>query len=128
MIDRSYFPFQSAREHQDRGMMKLMGFFLSEHTTSLDEEKHKTIFSDELSILDKLTLISQLYAGQLIGEFIVKEGNRKATYQGQVTGIAKDEIVVKSTDKFHLIEVKNILAIHLVEGGAEDEQERTLQR
>ena len=85
MIDRSYLPFQSAKEHQDRGMMKWMGFFLSEHTTSLDEEKHKTIFSDELSILDKLTLISQLYAGQLIGEFIVKEGNRKATYQGRIS-------------------------------------------
>ncbi|HFI0593232.1 TPA: hypothetical protein ACGOY2_002013 [Streptococcus suis] len=121
MIDRSYLPFQSARDHQDRGMMKWMGFFLSEHTTLLDEEKHKTIFSDELSLLDKLTLISQLYAGQLIGQFIVKESNQKATYQGQVTEIANDEIVVKSTDKFHLIEVKDILAIHLVEGGTENE-------
>ena len=120
MIDRSYFPFQSAREHQDRGMMKWMGFFLSEHTTSLDEEKHKTIFSDELSMLDKLTLISQLYVGQLSGQFIVKEGNQKSTYQGQVTELSKDEIVVKSADKFHLVEVEDILAIYLVEG-EEDE-------
>ena len=121
MIDRSYLPFQSAREHQDRGMMKWMGFFLSEHTTSLDEEKHKIIFSEELSLLDKLTLISQLYAGQLIGQFIVKESNQKATYQGQVTEVSKEKIVVKSADKFHLIEVKNVLAIHLVEGGVDDE-------
>ena len=121
MIDRSYLPFQSAREHQDRGMMKLMGFFLSEHTTSLDEEKHKITFSDELSLLDKLTLISQLYAGQLIGEFVVRVDKHKATYQGQVTEVSKDKIVVKSTDKFYLIEVKNILAIYLVEGGIEDE-------
>ncbi|WFB92279.1 hypothetical protein NWE22_01930 [Streptococcus parasuis] len=128
MIDRSYLPFQSARDHQDRGMMKWMGFFLSEHTTSLDEEKHKIIFSEELSLLDKLTLISQLYSGQLKGQFIVKEGNQKATYQGQVTELSKDEIVVKSRDKYHLIEVKHILAIHLVEGGVDDEQERTLQR
>ena len=41
MIDRSYLPFQSAREHQDRGMMKWMGFFLSEHTNSLHEDKTK---------------------------------------------------------------------------------------
>lgn len=121
MIDRSYLPFQSARDHQERGMMKWMGFFLSEHTTSLDEEKHKTIFSEELSLLDKLTFISQLYTGQLIVQFIVKEGNQKATYQGQVTEISKDEIVVKSTDKFHLIKINNILAIYLVEGGVEDE-------
>jgi hypothetical protein len=41
MIDRSYLPFQSAREHQDRGMMKWMGFFLSEHTISLTDDKNK---------------------------------------------------------------------------------------
>ena len=121
MINRSYLPFQSARDHQDRGMMKWMGFFLSEHTTLLDEEKHKTIFSDELSLLDKLTLISQLYAGQLIGQFIVKERNQKATYQGQVTEVSKEKIVVKSADKFHLVEVEDILAIYLVEGGTENE-------
>ena len=44
MIDRSYLPFQSAREHQDRGMMKWMGFFLSEHTSSLHEDKTKENF------------------------------------------------------------------------------------
>lgn len=121
MIDRSYLPFQSAREHQDRGMMKWMGFFLSEHTTSLDEEKHKISFPDELTLLDKQTLISQLYAGQLKGQFIVKEDKQKATYQGQVTELSKDGIVVKSREKYHLIAVENILAIHLVEGGVEDE-------
>ena len=121
MIDRSYLPFQSAREHQDRGMMKWMGFFLSEHTTSLDEESHRIEFTDELSSLEKLTLISQLYTGQLMGQFTVKQDNQKVTYQGQVTEISKDEIVVKSTDKFHLIEVKDVLAIHLVEGGTENE-------
>ena len=35
MIDRSYLPYQSAREFQDRGMAKWAGFFLSEHTTAL---------------------------------------------------------------------------------------------
>ncbi|MEX2803647.1 hypothetical protein AB3329_00825 [Streptococcus sp. H31] len=78
MVDRSYLPFQSAREHQDRGMMKWIGFFLSEHTTSLGEEKHKVNFSDELTLLGKLTLISQLYAGQLKGYFDVKQNNQKS--------------------------------------------------
>ncbi len=40
MIDRSYLPFQSAREYQDPGMQKWMSFFLSEHTTSLSEERN----------------------------------------------------------------------------------------
>ena len=36
-VDRSYLPFKSAREYQDRKMKKWMGFFLSEHTASLNK-------------------------------------------------------------------------------------------
>ncbi len=85
--------------------------FLSDHTTSLGEEKHKVYFSDELTFLDKLTLISQIYDGQLKGQFDIKHDNQKVTYQEQVTEISKDEIVVKSDEQFHLIKVENILAI-----------------
>jgi len=46
MINRSYLPFLSAREYQDRGMAKWMGFFLSEHSSSLWDEKNK----DDISI------------------------------------------------------------------------------
>ncbi|WP_192942758.1 hypothetical protein [Streptococcus dysgalactiae] len=109
MIDRSYLPFQSAREHQDRGMMKWMGFFLSEHTTSLDEESHRIEFSDELSYVDKLILISQLYASQLKGTFTIRSNNQKLTYQGWVSEVSKEEITIKSEDGFHLISIMNIL-------------------
>ena len=139
MIDRSYLPFQSAREYQDRGMMKWMGFFLSEHTTSLDEEKHKVKFLDELSLLDKVTLISQLYAGQLMAQFMIKKDNQKITYLGQVTELFnsvtcprqvtelfKGEIVIKTRDQFQSIAVEDILDIQLVEEGVENEQTRTL--
>ena len=34
-VDRSYLPFKSAREYQDRKMKKWMGFFLSEHTAQM---------------------------------------------------------------------------------------------
>lgn len=34
-VNRSYLPFKSAREYQDRKMKKWQGFFLSEHTSSL---------------------------------------------------------------------------------------------
>lgn len=36
-IDRSYLPYKSAREYQDRKMAKWLGMFLSEHTTALKE-------------------------------------------------------------------------------------------
>lgn len=121
MVDRSYLPFQSAREYQNRGMMKRMGFFLSKHTTSLDEEKHKVKFSAELSLLDKVTLISQLYAGQLMAQFMIKKDNQKIIYLGQVTELFKGEIVIKTRDQFQFVTVEDILDIQLVEEGVENE-------
>ena len=53
MIDRSYLPFQSARDYQDPGMQKWMGFYLSEHTSSLSEEKNRVDFSTDLTPDDK---------------------------------------------------------------------------
>lgn len=63
MIDRSYLPFYSAREYQDPGIQKWMVFFLSEHTTSLGEERNCIDLSTNLSKVQKLLLISQLCVG-----------------------------------------------------------------
>lgn len=115
MIDRSYLPFQSAREHQDRGMMKWMGFFLSEHTTSLKDDKNKVDISSELTKLDKLTLITQLYVSRLMGIFEVKCDKRKERYTGQVTEVNSSEIIIKTADKYKLLQVDNILGISLME-------------
>lgn len=111
MIDRSYLPFQSAREHQDRGMMKWMGFFLSEHTTSLTDDKNKVDMSSELTKLDKLTLINQ----RLTGIFEVKSDKRKEGYTGQVTEISTSEITIKTADKYQLLQVDDIWGISLME-------------
>lgn len=125
MIDRSYLPFQSAREHQDRGMMKWMGFFLSEHTTSLIDDKSKVDMSSELTKLYKLTLITQLYVGRLTGIFEVKSDKRKERYTGQVTEISPSEITIKTADKYQLLQVDDILGISSMEELG-DEQERDL--
>lgn len=115
MIDRSYLPFQSAREHQDRGMMKWMGFFLSEHTISLTDDKNKVDMSSEMNKLDKLTLITQLYVGRLTGIFEVKSDKKKERYTGQVTEISPFEITIKTADKYQLLQVDDILGISLME-------------
>lgn len=115
MIDRSYLPFQSAREYQDRGMMKWMGFFLSEHTTSLSDDKNKIDMTSDLTKEGKLVLISQLYASQLQGLFIIKEDKQKATYLGQVTELSPKEITVKTVDGYQLLQVENILSISMTE-------------
>ena len=53
MIDRSYLPFQSARDYQDPGMQKWVGFFLSEHTSSLSAEKNRVDLSTDLNPVEK---------------------------------------------------------------------------
>ena len=115
MIDRNYLPFQSAREHQDRGMLKWMGFFLSEHTTLLNDDKTKEDVSSELTLINKLKLISQLYAGQYQGNFTYKEKNRRKNVTGTISEISQSEIVIKSKDKFQLIQIEDILKIELWE-------------
>lgn len=115
MIDRSYLPFQSAREYQDPGMQKWMGFFLSEHTTSLITERNKVDLSMDVSKAQKLLLISQLYVGQLKGRFTIKYKTQKVTVIGEVKDLSNKEISVRTSDGYRLIQIEDILQIHLLE-------------
>lgn len=115
MIDRSYLPFQAARDYQDRGMMKWMGFFLSEHTTSLDDDRNRIDMTSDLTDMEKLVLIGQLYASQHQGLFVMKGKNIKNTHFGRVTEISPKEITIKTADKYQLLQVKDILSINMTE-------------
>ena len=120
MIDRSYLPFQSARDYQDPGMQKWMGFFLSEHTTSLSEEKNRVDLSTDLNPVEKLLLLSQLYVGRLKGSFMVKEKNHKSTILGEVRELSPQEISVRTDEGYRLIRVDDILAIQLCQEEVDD--------
>jgi hypothetical protein len=113
MIDRSYLPFQSARDYQDPGMQKWMGFFLSEHTSSLSAEKNRVDFSTDLNPVEKLLLLSQLYVGRLKGSFMVKEKNHKSRIIGEVRELSPQEISVRTDEGYRLIRVDDILTIQL---------------
>ena len=113
MIDRSYLPFQSARDYQDPGMQKWMGFFLSEHTSSLSAEKNRVDLSTELNPVEKLLLLSQLYVGRLKGSFVVKEKNHKSTILGEVRELSSQEISIRTDEGYRLIRLDDILAIQL---------------
>ena len=113
MIDRSYLPFQSARDYQDPGMQKWMGFFLSEHTSSLSEEKNRVDLSTDLNPVEKLLLLSQLYVGRLKGSFMVKEKNYKSTILGEVRELSTEEISLRTDEGYRLIRVDDILTIQL---------------
>lgn len=120
MIDRSYLPFQSARDYQDPGMQKWLGFFLSEHTSSLSEEKNRVDLSTDLNPVEKLLLLSQLYVGQLKGSFVVKEKNHKSTILGEVRELSPEEISLRTDEGYRLIRVDDILTIQLCQEEVDD--------
>ena len=120
MIDRSYLPFQSARDYQDPGMQKWMGFFLSEHTSSLSAEKNRVDFSTDLNPVEKLLLLSQLYVGRLRGSFVVKEKNHKSTILGEVRELSPQEISLRTDEGYRLIRVDDILTIQLCQEEVDD--------
>ena len=120
MIDRSYLPFQSARDYQDPGMQKWMGFFLSEHTSSLSAEKNRVDLSTDLNSVEKLLLLSQLYVGRLKGSFVVKEKNHKSTILGEVRELSPQEISVRTDEGYRLIRVDDILTIQLCQEEVDD--------
>ena len=120
MIDRSYLPFQSARDYQDPGMQKWMGFFLSEHTSSLSAEKNRVDLSTDLNPVEKLLLLSQLYVGRLKGSFVVKEKNHKSTILGEVRELSPQEISIRTDEGYRLIRLDDILAIQLCQEEVDD--------
>lgn len=120
MIDRSYLPFQSARNYQDPDMQKWMGFFLSEHTSSLSAEKNRVDLSTDLNPVEKLLLLSQLYINRLKGSFVVKENNRKSTIIGEVRELSPQEVSVKTDEGYRLLRVDDILAIQLCQEEVDD--------
>ncbi|MDH9149590.1 hypothetical protein [Streptococcus infantis] len=120
MIDRSYLPFQSARDYQDPGMQKWMGFFLSEHTSSLSAEKNRVDLSTDLNPVEKLLLLSQLYVGRLKGSFVVKEKNHKSTILGEVRELSLQEISLRTDEGYRLIRLDDILTIQLCQEEVDD--------
>ena len=96
MIDRSYLPFQSARDYQDPGMQKWMSFFLSEHTSSQKKKKNR-------------------YVGQLKGCFVVKERKQKMTIIGKVSELSPQTLSIRTNEGYRLVEIVDILEIRLWE-------------
>lgn len=90
-----------------------MGFFLSEHTTSLGEEKYRVDLTSDLNRTEKLLLLSQLYVGNLKGRFIVKQKTQKVILIGEVREISSKEISVKTSDGYKLVLVDDLLKIQL---------------
>ena len=113
MINRSYLPFLSAREYQDRGMAKWMGFFLSEHSSSLWKEKNKDDISISLSMEEKVLFVRQLYTNVFPATFVCKLSNRRKVVSGIVKEMGRESISIKSDFGFFRLKWEDILDIQI---------------
>lgn len=111
MIDRSYLPYQSAREYKDRKMAKWMGFFLSEHSTALNETGNTIDFSDKLPHEEKVILLNQVYLNKLKAIFTTTEG----LVIGEITAINRDLIGIQGKEIYQFIKASDILTLALAE-------------
>lgn len=69
---------------------------------------------------EKLHLLSQLYVGQLRGNFVLKEKKQKTTIIGVVRELWPQTLSIRTSEGYRLIEVADILEIRLWEEGVYD--------
>lgn len=115
MIDRSYLPFQSAREYQDTKMQKWMGFFLSEHTSALSDDVNKITYLSELTLENKLLLLSQFYATQSIAHIEVVENGKHRSFIGTIPSLTKESISLKTNAGHVSLKLDDMITIELAE-------------
>lgn len=115
MIDRSYLPFQSAREYQDSKMQKWMGFFLSEHTSALADNSLTIDFSMDFPLEEKLFLLGQAYASQEMIRITIKDRKQVGSLVGQVKQIRQRTCLLRTVARFETIEIRKIVSIEALE-------------
>ena len=123
MIDRSYLPYQSARDFQDRGMAKWAGFFLSEHSTAL-QTKHLSL--EELRLLSNeeiRLLLEQAYQQKTDLSLSSLQDNQVTVYYGQVYALSPSEILIKNGQHYHSLLLSPIFSIELGDSSYETSPE-----
>ena len=111
MIDRSYLPYQSARDFQDRGMAKWAGFFLSEHSTALQT---KNLSLEELRLLSNEEirhLLEQAYQQKTYLSLSSLQDDQIVVYYGQVFSLSPSEVLIKNGQHYHSLLLSTIFSI-----------------
>ena len=111
MIDRSYLPYQSAREFQDRGMAKWAGFFLSEHTTALQTKEINRNQLNALPLSEQIQLLEQAFQQQTPISITTLESNQFSTYTGSIHTLSASELLLKSEGHYHRLLLTSIIFI-----------------
>ena len=111
MIDRSYLPFRSARLYQDRKMAKWMGFFLSEHTSALENDAIPIPTHSQLSLEEKYLLLGQLQLYSLKAYISILENKQLSHYTGTLENLTATECLLKLSNGYQRIFIENIVSI-----------------
>ena len=124
MTDRSYLPYQSARDFQDRGMAKWAGFFLSEHSTALAK---KELDMSQLTQLDRQEinqLLSQAYSQQVLIRITFLNQGKLTDVVATVSHLDSKQVLLQEGDHYKGLAIHQILSIH-ASGGVDDHSKCT---
>ncbi len=125
MINRNYLPYKSAREYADRGMAKWMGFFLSEHTSALEDDAIPIPTHSQLSLEEKYLLLGQLQLYSLKAYISILENKQLLHYTGILENLTATECLLKLSNGYQRIFIETIVSIQQVEE-EQDESTRLL--
>ena len=124
MTDRSYLPYQSARDFQDRGMAKWAGFFLSEHSTALAKKELDISRLTQLDRQEKFHLLSQAYSQQVPIRITFLNQGKLTDVTATVFHLDCKQILLQEGDHYKGLAIHQILSIQ-ASGGADDYSEST---
>ena len=124
MTDRSYLPYQSARNFQDRGMAKWAGFFLSEHSTSLAKKELDMSQLPQLDRQEKFHLLNQAYSQQVPIRITFLNQEKLIDITATVFHLDCKRVLLQEGDHYKGLAIHQILSIQAL-GGTDDYSEST---
>ena len=124
MTDRSYLPYQSARDFQDRGMAKWTGFFLSEHSTALAKKELDISRLTQLDRQEINQLLMQAYSQQVPIRITFLNQERLIDITATVFLLDCKQVLLQEGEHYKVLAIHQILSIQ-ASGGADDHSEST---
>ena len=124
MTDRSYLPYQSARDFQDRGMAKWAGFFLSEHSTALAKKELDIRRLTQLDRQEKFQILNQAYSQQVPIRITFLNQEKLTDVVATVFHLDSKQVLLQEGDHYKGLAIHQILSIQ-ASGGADDYSEST---
>ena len=124
MTDRSYLPYQSARDFQDRGMAKWAGFFLSEHSTALAKKELDMSRLTQLDRQEKFQMLNQAYRQQVPIRITFLNQGKLTDVVATVFHLDSKQVLLQEGDHYKGLAIHQILSIQ-ASGGADDHSKCT---